>query len=132
MTDIDTSLKNFEKWLLDQNLKPNDFIVPGDRILSKIGYKGAPLIYLNFIQFMIFFFLLNGFFLPLVIGLVIGLVSKFFLKFSLTELFFVDSKISDALDYVLCILFISSLCSLFFHFKKKKLPRLPPWETFIK
>ncbi len=42
------SLEKFEEWLLRKNLLSRKFISPLDRIASKLGYAGPPLIFFDF------------------------------------------------------------------------------------
>jgi hypothetical protein len=122
------SLKNFEMWIEKEKLKASLFILPLDRILVKLGFTGAPLIYKSYLRLSLilslFFFV--GF--PLLLLLFLSLI---FLDVTwLTQS--VDLYLWAVLPSVFVVSFPIGLILAFFLKRTAKKYSIPPWQTFTR
>lgn len=119
-------LKNFEQYLVERGLKIKYFISPIDRIFHKVGYRGPPIIYWNYIRLAAFMALYFFIFLPLLGFLFFSLV--FFQSIS-----WVSAFSNEPLQVFLPMLGVSIWFGLMtaYSFKRRiKKNTLPPWQSF--
>lgn len=118
------SLEKFEQWVLSQNLKPRRCIAPLDRIASKLGYKGPPLIYHSYFKLASIIALQWMIFYPLLSIIVFGLL--------LQDLSWLKDEWGDAPVFQLLFgtsIIFGSTMAFFIKRESAKL-QLPPWKDF--
>jgi hypothetical protein len=120
------SLKNFEMWIEKKKLKPSSFILPIDRILAKLGFKGPPLIYRSFLY--------SSFFISLFFFVAFPLVLLLFLSLIFLDITWLTKSVDMFFWAILPITFVVSfpvgmIVSLLLKRNAKKYS-LPPWQSF--